>query len=99
MARLAIVRGTGTSHFVAVRSTDEHSKAVVLRAQLGVVRRRRLLVNAVRFYRAEFRSAAAQGTADLKHTLGLMADGTIEFREIVEEIVRLCLDQANFSRI
>jgi transposase len=80
-------------HYVAVKSAEHQARAVTFRTHQCFVRQRAQLINALRGHLAEFGLAVAQGPANLKSVVGMMADENIDLPDAVQDIVAIYLDQ------
>lgn len=80
-------------HYVAVKSAEHQARAVAFRTHQSFVGQRTQLINALRGHLGEFGLVVAQGPANLKTVVDMIADDTVELPETVRDIVRLYLDQ------
>ena len=80
-------------HYVAVKSAKHQARAVAFRTHQCFVGQRTQLINALRGHLAEFGLIIAQGPANLKSVVTMMADVTTDLPEAVRDIAGIYLDQ------
>ncbi len=82
-----------TMRFVAVKTEEQHARAMLFRTRDVLVRQRTQLINALRGHLSEHGVVAAQGTANVKVLEAAVEDQTTSFPLLVVELARVFLDQ------
>jgi transposase len=82
-----------TMRFVAVKSEEQQSLAMLFRTRQMFVAQRTQLINALRGHLAEYGLVAPRGTAHLKRLADALADPTIALPEGVRDLGRIYLEQ------